>query len=489
VLGALGVIDLIELNEALAEHEGNAAIGTSAATSDYDNGSVSEITERLIAVNLAPIQTRDIRTELSFTGQVRASAQIAVVSRVQGIVDEVMFNVGDFVNEGDVLFTMDESDLQANIRSLNAQLSTADAAVNAARTGVSLADGIAVQSQILQTETAVIQAEAGIMQAQLGVEQRRLAVTQAQNMHYEAQTNMENMQLLLDFGDIPRVQFEQAESAVSNAAIGLEQAKSALEMAEASLDQARSGYAQARESNRLVTENVRSESVRRAQDGLVQAEAQRNAIVVNLDAARERLNDASITAPISGVISTRGVEPQTMMLPNVAPFTIVSIETVLVHVNVTENIINRIEQGQYISVSVAAASDIPFTGQVVTVSPVADPMTASFSVEIALDNSEGLLRPGMFAEAFFVRDESENTIVVPRSAVMIQDGVTVVYIAVGENAVRREVTVGIDSGAEIEITEGVEVGDMLIVRGQTFVRDGSPLYIVETENENGGGAN
>jgi len=471
------------------------------------------VAERLVAVNTAPVQTGDIHTELSFTGQVKASSQITVMSRLQGVVDEVMVNVGDFVSEGDILFTMDESDIQANVRTLNAQLSTADAAVRAAETGVSLATGSAVQGQILQTrgaltqaeagvvqaEAGVVQAQAGVEQAEAGVEQRALGVRQAEIAYADARANFESMSILLEFGDISQVQFEQAASGANNAAIMLEQAKSAYEMANISLEQARngveqarkgveiarSGAAHARESYRLVSQSVAGENRRRAQDGLAQAEAQRNVQAVNLEAARDRLDDTVITAPISGVISSRGVEARAMLLPNVAPITIVSIDEVIVHVNVTETIVNRIANGQRIIVNIPAASDVPFEGEVITVSPTVDPMTQTFVVEVSLENRDMLLRPGMFAEAFFIRYQATDTLIVPRGAVLMESGQAVAFVVEDGRAVRREVTVGIDSGPEIEILSGLNEGEELIVTGQTFVRDGVPVIV----SENGGAAN
>ena len=454
------------------------------AACGFGGGNASEAgQERIVAVNTANVQRGDIRTELSFLGQVRASTQIAVMSRVQGKVDQVMVRTGDYVNAGDVLFTMDEIDLQNSINSLAAQLATAEAAVNSARTGVALAGGSAVQGQILQSETAMMQAQAGVEQAELAIDQRTLAVRQAQNAHDDVVKNLENMTLLLEYGDISQAQFDQAQAAANNAAIALEQAQSAYDMAVVSLGQATNALAQAQESNRIVSNNVRSESIRRAQDGLAQAEAQRDSLAVNLEAAQERLNDASITAPISGTISSRNVEPQAMLLPNVAPITIVSTDNVRVQANVTETIINRITLGQQVRVNVSAASELPFTGEVTVVSPAANDMTAAFSIEIEIDNSDGLLRPGMFAEAFFVREEAINSIIVPRSAVLLVEGSPVVFIAVGEHAVKRDVSLGIDNGFEVEITGGLNEGEQLIVTGQTFVRDGSPIYIVESRGE------
>ena len=402
--------------------------------------------ERVIAVNTAQVQRGNIRTELSFTGQVRAFTQVAVISRLQGKVDEVMVGVGDYVNAGDVLFTMDEVDLRANINSLNAQLSTANAAIRSAQTGVTIAGGGT-------SETAI--------QTELMIEQRELGLRQAQIAYDNALKSYNDASALYEIGAISRAELEMSETGVNNAEIAVMQANSALE-------QARSNF---------------SESLIRAQDGLAQARAQRDSIQVNLNAARDRLNDASITAPISGVISTRNIEPQAMLMTNAAPLTIVSIDTVLVLVNVTETIVNRIAQGQRVDVMINAASESPFSGEVRMVSPAANDVTGAFSVEISIDNSAGLLRPGMFAEAFFARDESRNTIVVPRSAVLLEDGETVVYVAEGGFAEKRVVTVGIDSGAEIEITSGLSVGEDLIIKGQTFVRDGSIIYVVEDGRE------
>jgi len=333
-------------------------------------------------------------------------------------------------------------------------LAAADTAVRSAQTGVSIASG--------ERES--------VAQAEIAIQQRELGVSQAQSALEMAQKNFEDSQALYDIGAISAMELDMAETAVNNAEIGVTQAESMLEQARLS----------AGDGSRRVEDGVR-----RARDGVAQATAQRNALRVNLDAAMEMLNNTAVTAPISGVISARNIEPQAMLVPNLPPFTIVSIDTIIVSINVTEMMVNRIQHGQEVSVHISAASDTPFTGEVVLVSPTANEMTATFSVDISINNREGKLRPGMFAEAFFIREESLGGIVVPRGAVLLEEGVQVVYIAEGDRAVKRAVTTGIDSGAEIEITAGLSVGEMLIVRGQTFVGDGTLIQVMET----GGGAN
>jgi RND family efflux transporter MFP subunit len=161
------------------------------------------------------------------------------------------------------------------------------------------------------------------------------------------------------------------------------------------------------------------------------------------------------------------------------PFTVVSTYSVLVSVEVTEAIINSIHPGQTVDVFITAASPTPFTGIVATVSPAANQMTSTFTIEVAVSNPQGIVRPGMFAEVFFIRAASENAIVVPRAAVTNEDGYQVVYIEQHSIAHRRIVETGIDTGTEIEILTGVNIGEMLIVVGQSFVTDGVNLIVVE----------
>jgi len=454
----------------------SACAGSAAASA-----SVSEpAPERSIAVNTAIVSTGSISSELSYAGQVRAAEHIAIMSRVPGMVDQVMVDVGDFVEAGDILFTMDAVDLRNNIDSLRAQLATAEAAVNAARTGVNQADGSAMQQQRLQASGSVTQTETGLIQAETNMEQAALSLSQAQNAYNIARQNHNDTSSLFAAGVVPRSQLDQVEMALTNSEIALQQALNNHQIAASAFQQAENSHQQAVQSYQIVSGNMVAENRQRAQDGLAQATAQRNSLQVNLRAAEERLDDAAVRSPISGVIGSRSVEPQTMLGQGAAPFTVVSTDMVLIGVEVTETIINRIQVGQEVNVHIGAASIAPFLGEVSTVSPAANEMTSTFSIEIAVDNSEGTIRPGMFAEVFFTRERSDYVVVVPRAAVLVENGQPVVYLAKEERAVRREVSTGIDTGTHIEIIAGLSAGEQLIVTGQAFVTDGVSILVVES---------
>lgn len=452
-----------------------AILGLSACT----QAETAAAPERIIPVHIAQVTTGSISTELSYAGVVRAADHIAVMSRVPGMIDEVFVDTGDFVESGDILFTMDAVDLQNNINSLEAQLVTAEAAVNAARTGVAQAGGSAVQQQILQATGGVAQAETALAQSETNVEQAALGLSQAQNAYETAHQSYNDTTALFSAGVATRMQMDQAQNGLTNAQIALDQARNNYNIANLALGQAQTAHRQAVESHQLVAGAMPAENIRRAQDGLAQAIAQRDSLAVNLEAARERLTDAAVRTPISGVIGSRNAEPGTMLSQAMTPFTVVSADTVRVTVEVTEVIINSIAVGQQVAVHIGAAQEAPFTGEVAVVSPAADERTSTFTIEVSVANPIGVIRPGMFAEVFFIRGRSDNAVIVPRSAVLIEDGEPVVYLADGAFAVRRPVITGIDNGEEIEIISGLSQGEPLIVTGQTFVTDGVAILVVD----------
>lgn len=455
------------------------------------------VTEKIVYVNVENAEIRSIKNEMAYPGQVKANEQIAVMSKISGKVDEVFAQMGDFVKEGDVLFTMESTDMENNIKSLEAQLATAEAGVRSAETGVSLVNGSSMQSQLLQAAGGVEQAynslktaEKNAEQALLAIEQREMALEQAQLSYNEAEKNYTDATVLFSAGAMSKSQMDQFETLYSNAKIGLDQAKSALEQAKnsysistLSVTQSQVAYDQAVESQKILSNQTPAENLKKAKDALEQAIASRNSLMVNLETAREKLDDISIKSPITGTVSSRNIEPKTMLSATSVPFTIVSSDTVEVKVNVTEAIVNKLKVGQKVNVSVSAASDEPFVGNIVTLSPAANEATSAFEVRIALDNKSGIIKPGMYAEVSFIKAQADDSVVIPRSAVVTENSVPVVYTVEGDIVKVKEVQTGIDNGMEIEIVSGLTPGDLVVVKGQNYINDGTRVKIVESRGE------
>ena len=119
---------------------------------------------------------------------------------------------------------------------------------------------------------------------------------------------------------------------------------------------------------------------------------------IALDLAKKQLSDATIRAPISGIISRRNVELGGMAAPQAPVFEIIDIDTVKARVSIIESDLYKIKLGAEAMVSVDALQE-PVRGEVTLISPILDRMNRTTTVEISIDNRDHKMKPGMFARA------------------------------------------------------------------------------------------
>ena len=196
----------------------------------------------------------------------------------------------------------------------------------------------------------------------------------------DAKKAYEDMKTLYEIGSASKQQLDQMKTAYETASIGYNSAKDAYD---------------------LFINSLSKESIERAESQLTQAAATKEGLEVQLANAYESLKDTAVKSPIDGIVSSRTIDPGEMVSGAVAPFTIIQMDTVSVEVNVSEQLINKIEKGQKVTVHVSSAFDKPFEGTIHAISPAADERTFTYPVKIEIPNKEGLLKPGMFAEVEF----------------------------------------------------------------------------------------
>ena len=112
-----------------------------------NTGNDSETEDNIVPVNIQKVSKGQISNTYTYGGKINPKQQITISSKVAGKVKEVYFDIGDYVKEGDVLFKLDETDLQNNIKALEAQLKSAQATVNMGQVGLSSAKGSQYQQQ------------------------------------------------------------------------------------------------------------------------------------------------------------------------------------------------------------------------------------------------------------------------------------------------------------------------------------------------------
>lgn len=278
----------------------------------------------------------------------------------------------------------------------------------------------ALAAAVRQAEQAVVQAETALELARIDYEQAR--------------ANYERGKMLFEQGAIPAAGPQGFETAYE---IPFKRAKENFEKVQpAALEQARAALAQ----------------------------------------AREQYNNAFIKSPISGVVTAVNVDPGELASPASPAVSVADLSKVVVKATVAEDLVNKLKKGDEVKVTVAAVSPEPFTGKITSIAPAADRAAKAFPVEVQLDNPEGKLKPGMFAEISFEQKYPEG-IVVPREAVAGSGEESVVWVIKDGVAERREVELGAGNGRSVIILSGVKEGEQVVTVGAGALRDGMKVEI------------
>src|SRR6266851_3232740 len=173
----------------------------------------------------------------------------------------------------------------------------------------------------------------------------------------------------------------------------------------------------------------------------------------------------SLTSPISGIVIERNGTIGATVGSDANVFKIIDVSHVWIDANVFEKDLERVRRGQEVKVSVPAFAGVTFSGRVILVSSVVDPETRTVKVRTEVPNPEGRLKPDMFANVQIITDLHRTAISIPQSAVLDDGGKSVVFVADGSGYKKRGVNLGIQGNGRVEIIEGLQAGDKVVVKG------------------------
>lgn len=198
-----------------------------------------------------------------------------------------------------------------------------------------------------------------------------------------------------------------------------------------------------------------------------------------LTVSKWKLDNAVVKAPIAGTVNNRFVENGALIAPSAPLFEIVDESRIKVICNVPESKARIIKVGQKVSATASDASGKTFTGTIRNIGVKTD-RGLNYPVEVLLDRNPDL-RIGMYLKVNFEAAGEQTGILIPRKAVVGSVLAANVYVAKDGRAERREVRLGDMYGDRIEILEGLEDGDEIILAGLMNVSDGTPVRVVDAE--------
>lgn len=193
--------------------------------------------------------------------------------------------------------------------------------------------------------------------------------------------------------------------------------------------------------------------------------------------AQLELSYGSVTAPISGVIASRDIKPGNFVQINSPIFTVVDTSRLEATLNVPEREIETIRPGQPVDLAIDALPGRSFAGTVDRVSPVVDAGSGTFRTIVAFDGNSAL-QPGMFGRIRIRYDQRADALVIPREALLDDEGDPAVFVVRGDKAVRTTLQLGYDDGPWVEVRTGLKDGDRVVVAGKAALRDGSAVKVL-----------
>lgn len=218
-----------------------------------------------------------------------------------------------------------------------------------------------------------------------------------------------------------------------------------------------------------------------------QFEAQYKVATYKLDLAENNLADCRLKAPFDGEIARRQADPGEMAGPERVIVALMDMSGVEAEIGVPDMDINRFSLGEEVSFTMSAFPGKRFNGKVVLIGSMPDPVSRTYRVRVSLPNPDGLLKAGMIVTMMFdVGANGRKLAGAPLSAILhsVESG-PYVFVADHGRAVKRDIVLGPMYQKLVGVEKGLDDGDLLIIEGQHYVRDGQTINIMNTAAQAG----
>jgi len=219
------------------------------------------------------------------------------------------------------------------------------------------------------------------------------------------------------------------------------------------------------------------------------AKAKSGVAVAGLQRIETLLSYAKITAPFSGVITKRWVDPGALIpaatsssvAKSAAVVTLMNFTAVRIDVAIPDTEAPFVKKDLPVKVTVDELPGRAFQGTITRFAYALDESTKTMATEIEISNSDLALRPGMWASVEIELQRKENALLVPAEALVTEKNKNSLFVVRDNKAQKVSVTTGFDDGANVEIIKGCGPNDAVIVAGKQSVVDGQKVQATESK--------
>jgi membrane fusion protein, multidrug efflux system len=215
---------------------------------------------------------------------------------------------------------------------------------------------------------------------------------------------------------------------------------------------------------------------------MVEVETGRQQARLMLSMAQKNLEDAVLRASEAGVVARRHVEPGANVAPGIPVVTLVQTTTMLATAPLPETQVAKVKKGDAAKVTVPALKKT-FDGVVREIAVIADPLTRTYEIKVAVPNTSQELRVGMVAEVRLHLPGEASAVVVPPEAVRVDEtGTPSLFVVTKDNKLeRQQVAIVGYIGEGTAIAKGVAEGEMVVISGTPMLAHGMAVHVMGQE--------
>jgi HlyD family secretion protein len=452
----------------------------------------------------AVVRQDTLRVTVDATGSLAPRSEVSASFSSSGRVAEVWVEEGQVVEAGQPLAQLETDDLELQAAQAEAALAAAEVQLAQLMASARPEEVAAQEANLAAMEAQVNAAAANRDQVIAGVNEGQIAAAEAQLAAAIAQQksafDAHEMTMKCFTLDLPAgvtlpdgtVLPEGGEKKIcpalgapeERARYALAAADASLASAQAQLDELLAGVDddQLRAAQASVTTAVAQRDAAQAQLDLTLAgptQEQIETVQASIDDARValaqaqlRLEKATLTAPVAGTVTFVGVQPGEIANANQPVIVLSDLATLEVKVNLDETDVVEVSVGQEARVKVDAFPGVEMMGEVTYIAPVAGEQSGvvlyPVIVQLTLPDPSASaqilsVRAGMTADVSIVTASREHALIVPLRAVKTEGERAYVDRLVGDQLQRVQVSLGLMTDAEIEVTDGLSAGDTVAV--------------------------
>ncbi len=482
-------------------------------------GEPEEAGAEAVAVEVQTPRTGELTVDTAYIGTVAPQEQVYVIPKTSGTVTETFFEVGDTVQEGDVLFKIDDEAAQLQMASARAAYESAQAGVTAQNGGARDLQNYQTEEQIRQLKDSLWKTDDQIdeMEDNLGdlrdaggalaamKEQAQMGLDAANKIYYDKQNELDPLitekekemaaaipgitdtdSLQKEIDDL-NAQLGGYKADVDKAQAGLDQINAQIASIDASKTQLKSGIDQIENSQDTIRDNLNmaeqaysiTQSEIYPQTDAVSA-AQLGSAAIGIDSAQMQLDFCTVTSPISGIVESVSVEKNGMAAAGNPAYIISNKESMTVTFHVAEKAKNVLSTGDHVTVE---REGTEYDGVITEIGTMTNPQTKLFQVKASVAGAGASLPNGVSVKVYATTERDAGKLILPYDAIYFSAGDAYVYCVENGRIVKTDVTVGLMSDTEAVIEEGLTADSQVVSNWSSKLRNGVEAQIVSRDGE------